>query len=319
MLLERLYSDYRARDKKAGAVEAAVTRSGNVFKRTNRNSAVGLNCLMLRPTSPGSGPSLDYESFGLSLRVSANTPEILKRLDERLHKMLPDGFLPSPKARASNYSFNVDRASDTYQLTKAGERILSSPSLDRILEAFESGVRITIAEFAPNRVFVHAGAVGWRGKAIVLPARSFCGKTTLVSELVKLGATYLSDEFAVLDEDGMVHPFAKPLSMRRPGEGFAQTDISVQHIGGAAQTTPLPVGLVLLTQYTSTGKWRPRVLSHGRGVMAVMEHTIPVRADPTFALRVLSRLSPTAPVVKSMRRDAREFAPILLRYAETIY
>ena len=102
---------------------------------------------------------------------------------------------------------------------------VSGASLSRVLAVFVSRIRLTIAEFAVRRVFIHGGPVGWKGKAIVLPARSFEGKTTLVAELVKLGASYLSDEYAVVDETGFVHPFAKPLSIRASEGSLLQTDI----------------------------------------------------------------------------------------------
>jgi hypothetical protein len=56
----------------------------------------------------------------------------------------------------------------------------------------------------------------WRGvgRAVILPGRSMSGKTSLVAALVKAGATYFSDEYAVLDKLGMVHPYIKTLSLR---------------------------------------------------------------------------------------------------------
>src|SRR4029077_6709070 len=71
-----------------------------------------------------------------------------------------------------------------------------------------------VAERAPDHLFVHAGVVGWDGGAIVMPGASFAGKTTLVQAWLGAGATYYSDEFAVLDRTGRVHPFTRPLSIR---------------------------------------------------------------------------------------------------------
>ena len=64
----------------------------------------------------------------------------------------------------------------------------------------------------------------------MLPAPSFGGKTTLVAALVRAGAIYYSDEFAVLDEQGFVHPYAKPLSIR--GADNWQVNHSVASLGG---------------------------------------------------------------------------------------
>src|SRR4029077_14911688 len=86
-----------------------------------------------------------------------------------------------------------------------------------VIQALESALRATVAEHSPNRVFVHGGAVAWNGKAIIVPGPSFSGKSTLVTELVRRGATYYSDEYAVLDARGRVHPFAAAPSLRPEG------------------------------------------------------------------------------------------------------
>ena len=75
-------------------------------------------------------------------------------------------------------------------------------------------------------VFLHAGVIGWRDRAFVFPGPSFAGKSTLIAELVRAGATYYSDEYAVVDEDGRVHPYARALQMRQSG-GSVQSGVSV--------------------------------------------------------------------------------------------
>src|SRR5277367_3536052 len=42
---------------------------------------------------------------------------------------------------------------------------------------------------------VHAGAVLWRGRALLLPGGTHAGKSSLVTELLRRGATYYSDEY----------------------------------------------------------------------------------------------------------------------------
>ena len=118
--------------------------------------------------------------------------------------------------------------------------------------------------------------VGWKGKAIVIPGRSYSGKSTLVAALVRAGATYYSDEYAVFDRKGLVHPFAKPLEIRAEGE-FKQSRVPVGELGGKSGTRPLPVGLVLMTGYKQGAKWRPRKLSPGKGVLEMLFNTVSAR------------------------------------------
>jgi len=67
-----------------------------------------------------------------------------------------------------------------------------------------------IALWARRRVFVHAGVVAWQGRAVLIPGRTLSGKSWLVRALVRAGAEYYSDEFAVLDARGRVHPYPLP-------------------------------------------------------------------------------------------------------------
>ncbi len=66
----------------------------------------------------------------------------------------------------------------------------------------DAHLRARIALYAHDVVFVHAGVAVAEGKAIVIPAPTFSGKSALVAALVAAGAEYFSDEFAVLRPDG---------------------------------------------------------------------------------------------------------------------
>ncbi|HEX9185918.1 MAG TPA: hypothetical protein VGB87_02520, partial [Vicinamibacteria bacterium] len=158
---------------------------------------------------------------------------------------------------------------------------------------------------------------GWCGRAILIPGRSRSGKTTLVAELVRAGAQYLSDEFAVLDARGRVHPFAKPLSIRGPGgcDLHAQSR-RVEELGGTCATRPLPVGLVVLAEYRPGACWRPERLSPGRAVLEMLAHTVPARLRPEASLQSLEGAVARATVWKGERGEARELVPRLLESVE---
>lgn len=190
-------------------------------------------------------------------------------------------------------------------------RMARTRDLDAVLDTLASRLRLFIAERARGRVFVHAGVVGWRGRAILVPGRSMAGKSTLVAELVRAGATYYSDEFAVLDARGRVHPFAKPLSLRADGE-TQQTHVAIAEFGGRAGVKPLPVGLVLATEYKAGARWRPRRLTQGQGMLALLAHVVTARTAPAPALTALQRVAETAQVFAGRRGDARAFAQTLL-------
>jgi len=177
----------------------------------------------------------------------------------------------------------------------------------------ESDLQRYVAEAAPRRLFVHAGVVGWRGRAIVLPGRTFTGKTTLVAVLVKAGATYYSDEYAVLDAHGCVHPYARPLAVREHGALERATRYAVEALGGRPGVTPLPVGLVIVSQYKPTARWRPRQLSAGEGALALLAHTISARRQPELALATLHHVVSRAPVLQGVRGEAEDVVDVILK------
>lgn len=187
--------------------------------------------------------------------------------------------------------------------------------LEEALDRFESDMKDLIAAFAPRRVFVHAGVVGWRGRAIVVPGRTFSGKTSLVRALVRAGATYYSDEFAVIDEKGRVHPYPTSLGVRDPAT-LRQTKVPITEDGGVVGVRPLPVGLVVLSSYREGAHWKPRRLSPGRGMLELLDNTIPVRMFPQTAMTSLEQVISTAAILKGARGEAERTAELILNAIE---
>jgi hypothetical protein len=256
------------------------------------------------------------KSYGVRIGVRANDFSALKRACE----YLPAGWQTSTTPLVDRvYSIMVGGASARRFSLLYGDhlRISRSTNVDDIFDRFESDVRLFVGEFARHRVFVHAGVVGWKGKAIVIPGRSYSGKSTLVAALVRAGATYYSDEFAVFDSKGLVHPFAKPLEIRKEGE-FTQARVTVGELGGKSGTKPLPVGIVLMTGYKRGATWRPRKLSPGKGVLEMLFNTVSARRSPEKAMSTLRQVTKKAEVLKGTRGDTTNVVEALLRRMDRI-
>lgn len=187
-----------------------------------------------------------------------------------------------------------------------GECIARAPRFEQAADALESDVQLYVAEMSPRRVFVHAGVVGWRGQAIVIPGRSFSGKTTLTTALVKAGCVYYSDEYAVLDPAGRVHPYARLLGIRERGQFERATRYHVEALGGRRGAKPLPVALVIVSRYKPGGRWRPRRLSAGEGALAMLENTVSARREPQAALSTLRSALARSLVFKGVRGEAQQ-------------
>lgn len=256
-----------------------------------------------------------FESFGVKIEIRSNKPEHLTEIYKRLVHALPQN-LEIIEKRNSQHRFFVESGEDEFlKLWKNDEEITGGDSKVNFFNFFESKLRLTVAEFAEKHVFLHSGVVAHKGKAILVPASSFRGKTTLVKELVRAGAVYYSDEYAVLDERGFVSPFPKTLSVRDPRKGgYEQIEQSAESFGGVTGDMPIPVGMVLVTEFVENGEWKPSLLSPGKGVMEMLQHAIPVRQNPEYVLKVLNLVASRAIICESSRGEAKEFAKLILDF-----
>lgn len=253
--------------------------------------------------------SISIRSYGVRIGLRVNKTGAL------------NGFLPAlPPAWKPMRTHIVDRMYSVLvsgqgarrrgrlsTIVYADEKLIArTPELDQAVDAFESDLQLYVAEMSPHRLFVHAGVVALRGKAVVIPGKSFSGKSTLTSELVKAGATYYSDEYAVLDANGRVHHYARPLSIRENGHLEKSKKYNVEAFGGRAGSRPLPVGLVVVSKYKAGAKWRPRQLSAGAGALELIANTVSARREPERVLSTLNLVVAGAPVLKGFRGDASQ-------------
>jgi len=191
-----------------------------------------------------------------------------------------------------------------------GRLVARGLSHARALDVFESELQLAVARLARPEVFVHAGVVAVDGQAILVPGRSGTGKTTLVRALIDAGATYYSDEYAVLDGAGWVHPYARRPSVRvRAGNKERHP---VPRLRGRG---PVPVTLVIETRYRPEGRWDPTPLSAGECVLALLANTVPARDRPAEVLTALARVTEGARAFRSERGSASRTARALVALA----
>lgn len=218
---------------------------------------------------------------------------------------------PGPADRV----LSVFHAGDRYWIYGDDEMKCQPVLRSDLLNAFDTHLRAAFAEFSRRKLFVHSGAVGWQGRALILPGTSRAGKSTMVAALVRAGAEYFSDEYAVIDEQGRVHPFARPLSLRDPISA-RQQQVKVETLGGVAARSPLPIGLVIMTHFQEGETWRPARLRPGEGALALLANTIAARRWPDLALSVIGAVVDRAIVLRSPRGEAHHVAGEILRLAE---
>ena len=253
-----------------------------------------------------------FSAYGVKIGVRVSDYRLLERLCLRI-----------PYACRISNAQNVDRlfsvlsVADHKKKTKFynlywNEALFSHKlTMAELLDKFHAFSSITIAELAKEKLFIHSGVVGWRGKAILLPGISNSGKSTMVAELVKQGATYYSDEFAVIDKHGYVTAYAKPLSLRDPVTQ-QQKDMPIESIGGKNGICRLPVGLVIVSSYKHGTTWKPKRLKSGMGLLRLLENTHSAQRTPGRAMQFLKHVVSKADVMQSSRGEAKDVAKKIL-------
>jgi hypothetical protein len=249
-----------------------------------------------------------FESFGVRVRVTADTPQVL----ERVPALLPPDAKPCPAStvEGSRSIAILGQPGGTYDFLIDRSPVTEGIDVDFALTLLEAQLRIIVGLHAPNRIFVHAGVVAHEGRGIVLPGLSLAGKTTLVLALVQQGALYYSDEFAVLDERGLVHPFAKPVSVRDQDQ--LQDDHEIERFGGIAGTEPLEVSAVVFSEYRPGAEWNPTELSPGRGALSMFRNTLAALQRSEEAMRTIKLAVEGALLLEGERGEADEMAQDLL-------
>lgn len=171
----------------------------------------------------------------------------MRSVDERFARALAWHLAPFRRENPETQAFPVDmyvteRDQDElppmYSLFVRNELHFREQDLEQVIAHAVWDVHQLVPKTARDFLFLHAGAVGRDGGALVLPARMDSGKSSLVTALLRAGWSYLSDELGSIDPvTGRIYPFPKLISLDEGSLGFfpGLADRLADH-----DVTPLP-------------------------------------------------------------------------------
>lgn len=174
-----------------------------------------------------------------------------------------------------------------------------------------------LATYTRGYLFVHAGCVSWRNRAIVLPGRSHAGKTTLTKALVEAGATYYSDDYAVVDAEGMIWPFPRRPHIRPIDPApFHRLDPVASNwpIG----RIPIRAAIVAELRFDRQNIWNVEQLTDGLGALSLLDNTVAARERPEDALHMMANVIDGAIAIKGIRDDPESSARRLLAIVDDL-
>ena len=240
-------------------------------------------------------------AFGVSLNFASSLPEAVRALKTRV---VLQGWQTSSGANDGGVRFSIEPCGrNAFGAYRDGSFLFADVGLDQVVKSLASTAHHWLATHS-DHVFIHAGAVAYKGKVVILPGRSYAGKSTLTLALVERGAEYFSDEYAVVNPlTGLVEPFPRPCHLRNRG----QVDLA-----SGVTLLPKPLGWVFALEYVANGGWSAKPMTPGEMIMAIFDNAVAAQRLGSTCLGVLARSAGSARGWVGSRTEACEGADQIL-------
>lgn len=214
---------------------------------------------------------------------------------------------------------------EVVKVTGSGPWRISSAAFDldvydvpATLSAVMTAINLTAIKRTTTLSF-HCGVVARNGSALVIPAVSGTGKTTLVTALLQRGWAYLSDEALCTSWDRlMAAPYPRPLALSRWSaqildvtgvQGADEVFLRPRHLG-ADLAGPSPVGhVILLHRDDQTPRLEP--VSPVDVAAELLRRSFTHYQNPSVALAQVAKLVSTATTHRLHLGDPNEAADLL--------
>lgn len=275
------------------------------------------------PTTPtmasgkqwGGTITLALDAIDRGIEVGGDAGVDLRLLRRLLRDRLPAFHRPRRRALPARvyHVLGVDDARGT----PAGFRVLvdhlplaAASNLEEAADQVVNDLQAFLAITLEGCTFVHAGVVTLSDRAVLLPGASGSGKSTLVAALLRAGAGYYSDEFALLDPNGLVYPYRRPLGLRLAFGAQRLRWPAWQAAGPPAQGSS--AATILFSPFRPGGMFEPVRLTPSDAMLRLLSHCPGAQARPADTLASLRALVLNTPAWASERGDTEAAVAALL-------
>lgn len=244
---------------------------------------------------------IGINAFDSMITVECANSEIRDALDRYLFPPVPriESFSSAPDIRIC-----IECIDDGFRVMLNDDMVASAIAVhDAVRAAIKSLDDILIHRMKAFRA-VHAGAVLIEGRVVLLPGSTHAGKSSLVAEFLRHGATYYSDEYALIDECGLVHSYPRPLLLR--SEGVLQSLVLPSELNSAFAVAPAPVGWILALEFAPDNAWDIREISQAEAAMLLLRNTPHEMAQSPEMVDFFFRVVAEAACYEGSRGDAAD-------------
>jgi hypothetical protein len=252
--------------------------------------------------------AFDIRAFDCKVHVETACPKAYLTLQKYIFPSLPRSSAP---AISPDIVLSVERPDSLFQLSVNGSPVATLVSeIDLALATIKALDDLLIQRLTSLRA-VHAGAVVFGKSAMVIAGPSHAGKSSMVAELLRRGVKYLSDEYALIDSEGLVHSYPRPLLLRngRPH----QVPTLPEELNASFSDAPVSVRWILSLEYQAGAVWSVQNVPQSEGWMILLRNTPHTLAQSPSMTEVFRRAVAGARCYAGQRGDVVPAADQILK------
>jgi hypothetical protein len=255
----------------------------------------------------------EVRAFGCNVQVAADCLETYTSLERYVFPSLPRLVSTTDKP---DIFIRIDRVADQSQLSIDGVAVASTSRTINLVPDLIRALDDAVVQRLTAMYAVHAGAVVLNGWALLLPGGTHAGKSSLVAELLRRGATYFSDEYSLIDSEGLVHPYPRPLLLRNGSP--EQVPILPGECNAPVGEDPAPVGWILSLQYLPGCPWSVAAITQSEALLTLLRNTPHILAESPDMVRVFERAVTGAICYAGRRNEAADAVDQILQLVDRV-
>jgi hypothetical protein len=178
-----------------------------------------------------------------------------------------------------------------------------------------NAIDVTVIQTMKDLYAIHAGAVLIDGHGLLLPGRTHAGKSSLVAELLRRGARYFSDEYALIDSAGRVHAYPRPLLIRNGGP--RQSPVLPEECNSSVVDAPAPVRWILSLAFERGASWSVKEIPQSTALFGLLQNTPHALENAPGMVPSFERAVADAVCLAGRRGEAAEAAERILHLVDS--
>lgn len=257
-------------------------------------------------SEPGTTRHQAFLGFdGTVMAVESNSTALLETVRHRFEHLLCD------RTEAVGTCHAMEQGG-TFDVFRDPEKVYHARSIDSATDLVEHEIFTAWIEARPDLVWLHAGAVAYRGRALLVVAPAGQGKSTFTTRWVGRGWSYLSDEAVAIDPVG-ARALALPLCPKVRAElRIDATPVRLDEVERREVKIPrelvcraqVPVGAVLFPQFTLHGSESLELCSPTEAALLLLENCQTFAHGGETAMRVVVDVAQRLPAFRLSYRSS---------------